>query len=241
MMKKIALFTLVLCAIATVSQAALMVNVRLAAGQTNIIDTVGQIVNLEIYATLPAGTTAPGAVSISYGLKSTEDAELLAGNIANVVRGSIFNTGSAGASHAAYDAVGGTDWGGTIPGTSTTGFATAGTLSTSTGVWDAVKNEAVLGTFQWVATAVPSAYAETEVSAFNMIKAVAPDFLYDTSFNYWANGVNVKSTLTAYQTGTDWINPGATVTLTTQIVPEPSTLVLLGMSCLALLAYRRRK
>jgi hypothetical protein len=232
MTKKVFMCSLVLiAAMAANSYATMIMNLdlRIAGdGKQATIDHVGQVVNLELYATFDGTNPATtGVMTASERYTSIEsDPTQLMGDISNVVR-SFGSLGANGLAITTYDANPDAEWGGAYPTTSNTGYMNVADTVYHTGL--SVK----LADLQWTSTV-----ANGTTGATVNLQAVA--FINSTtlkvSWKFEVDGVSANNNLNA-----TYLSSGAPVVLNIVGIPEPSTLVLLCMGCVALLAFRRRK
>jgi hypothetical protein len=240
-MKKFVFLALAFCFLASVADASLILNVRVSGTTGNepvVVDHVGQVVNFDVFATFSgAGVSDPNVKVIAFAALTSStpnSTPALLGDITALTKTS--STGNIGSAHDGYDGLlladGVTkhkDWGGTLPGNSSTGFLN---WSNSSAV-SLTSGEVQLGTMKWVCTQVPAAGVSTSLYVTPAVKTTGAGVAY----TYSDNGGVANQYTAAQNNGTLLV--GQQISLVT--VPEPATLVLLGMGALALVFVRRRK
>jgi hypothetical protein len=248
-MKKFVFLALILALFASTSYAGLILNVRQDGTTGNepiIVDHVGQTVVFDIYATFgqtDGALNSPLIKVINVGVRANEvggtagvSTPGLYGNISALLADKTSTTGSVGATHVGYDGVltsAGTthgDWGGTQPGNSATGFWV---WSNSAGV-GLTNGEVYLGKMTWTCTEANQGTVDLYAFPATKTTGAGNGYSYSDDGVGFAGG-NQYTQLTA--TGHLGIGQHCTI----NVVPEPSTFVLLGLGALALVFIRRRK
>jgi len=223
MFKKVALLAVMICAISSLCYAGLILDLRTT--DSTIIDHVGQTVNFSVYGVLPSGSATTTITGVAMNFQSVEDASGgLQGNISNVLRNVAFSAVGSNGTERQYDPNPDMEWGGPVPATSVTGSFYPASIS-------AVKVNAdgslLLGSFTWTATQIGP--GTSAISAFPYMNATTQNGI----FKYAVDGVTLSNA------AANNITSGGPVPLVG--VPEPSTIILLGMGALALVFIRRRK
>jgi hypothetical protein len=218
----------------TVADPTLYLNLRVAGTDSHVIESVtpGQVIPLEIYATMSEGVTSPGFVTCAMGFKSTEGNVSLTGDFSGPQKHPDLFMGNLGSTHFSYDGIGGLDWGGVYPGNSPSGFFYPGTTRTL-GVWnnDGDRNDVLLGAIDWTVSSTSMLEGSTLLTAFPLVD-------YSGNLNYfrfWTNGIQYMFTSTKSSTIVQ-IGEGVLIG-----VPEPSSCVLLFLGVVGFWAYRRLK
>lgn len=231
MWKKVSLLAIVICAVTSMSYAGLVISLT-AEGQADpqnvVIDHVGQQVTIDVWGILSSGTTGNGITQAAMQFHSVEDPTGgMWGDISGATHPA-FILGSNGV-QTNYDGNPDLEWGGPVGGSSNSNnFFCSGTSSVAADATGKVK----MGSFVWTATKVtPGSISTSVLSAVPWISSSTQKGVY----KYLQDGVTYSN----ITTDPGSFGTGATVTLTT--VPEPATLVLLGMGALALVFVRRRK
>ena len=208
-----------------------------------------QTYNLQVWGTILddpnyTGTTgAPiagdGFVSADFRLVQNEGSGTgITGNYLNGVKGPFASLGSNGSSHTAYDAVGGTDWGGAAPvsgsATSTTGYFTGSNTSRqpfSNGT------SILLGTIQWTDTLAGVGSTLLQVIPYINGSSGRGAYNFQIGGTIFNSGIDPASQNLAAVDTNQRIRSGIPLAIIPD--PEPGTLgiVLLGSSVL----WRRRR
>lgn len=232
MLKKVALISLALCLVASMSYAGMLFDLRIAGSpdpKAATIDHIGQVLSLEVWgmADTATGSTLLNNVSTaSMRFTSVEDATNgLMGNMSDGQRSSAFTNGALGTVQQ-YDLNPDAEWGGPFPTLSNSAYLNDLVLSGSVATVD---GQIFLGRVTWTSTIAQLGSSTLQVVPF------INSSTGQQAFKYTVDGV-LKTNSASNPIG---VGSGAPVQLIG--IPEPSTLVLLGMGALALVFIRRRK